>query len=67
MKKDVDFLLNLAADSSKVIKDDKLARILSEYEDEDELSEDELDEVCAAAKPDIEKLMRKLKDNGNNG
>ncbi len=59
MRKDIEDLLDLAADSSNIIGDDKLADIISEYAD-DELSEFDLDEVCAAAKPDIRKLMDRL-------
>ena len=61
MNKNIDFFLDLAADSGKVIKDDKLAKMISE-QDEDELSESDLDEISAAAKPDFEKLAKILKE-----
>lgn len=57
--KNTEFFLDLAADSSGIVKGDKLAELISE---EDELSEFELDEVCAAAKPDFEKLAKILKE-----
>lgn len=61
MKKNSEFFLDLAADSNEIIQDDKLAKMISE-QDEDELSEDELYGVSAAAKPDFEKLAKILKD-----
>lgn len=57
--KNTEFFLDLAADSSGIVKGDKLAELISE---EDELSEFELDEVYAAAKPDFEKLAKILKE-----
>lgn len=57
MKKDIDFILDLAANSSEIIQDDELAKYVSQYDDE--LSEFELDDVFAAAKPDVEKFWQR--------
>lgn len=61
MKKDMEFILGLAADSGAIIHDDKLAKMILE-EDGDEMSEAELDELYAAAKPDVDKFNRFLKE-----
>ncbi len=71
MKKDFDLLLRLAADSNEIIKDDKLAKLIDSEIDSEvyapiELSEIELEEVFAAAKPpDFEALKFMLNDMKN--
>lgn len=56
MKDRMEFILELAADSSKIITDDPLSKSISEFQG-DELSEYDLDEVYAAAKQDFVKFM----------
>ncbi len=58
MKNDIEKVLNIVSDSEQLIRDDALAKEIESRNDE--LSEDELDLVMAAAKPDYQKFIARL-------
>ncbi len=64
MKQDINKILALISDSESFNHDDNLSQLINE-DSEDELSEDELDLVSAAAKPDYEKFKKYLESKQN--
>ena len=63
MKRDINDFLELISDTEIIKPDDRLSTFLNSEQD-NELSESELDMVSAAAKPDYEKFKLFLKSKG---
>lgn len=61
MSKDIEKMLIILSDSDTFINDDKLAKVIGNANQE--LSDEELDLVAAAAKPDYQKFLDKLRKN----
>ena len=59
MEPNFENLIELLSDTESIKADDALSKILNADSD-DELSETELDDVSAAAKPDYGKFLRRL-------
>jgi len=59
MSGDIEKMLIILSDSEKLIRDDKLAKVIENADQE--LTDEELDFVAAAAKPDYQKFLDKLK------
>ena len=62
MSKDIEKMLIILSYSEKFINDDDLAKVIRRSADQ-ELSDEELDFVVAAAKPDYQKFTDKLRKN----
>lgn len=61
MSKDIEKMLIILSYSEKFINDDDLAKVIRSADQE--LSDEELDFVVAAAKPDYQKFTDKLRKN----
>ena len=59
MSKDIEKMLIIVSDSEAFIRDDNLAKLIEN--ENQELSNEELDFVAAAAKPDYQRFLDKLK------
>lgn len=59
MKQNFENLIVLLSDTEFIKPDDTLSKIVS-LDSDDELSETDLDDVSAAAKPDYQKFLRRL-------
>lgn len=59
MERNFENLIELLSDTESIKSDDALSKIVDQNSD-DELSETELDNVSAAAKPDYQKFLRRL-------
>ncbi len=59
MERNFENLIELISDTESIKSDDALSKIVDQNSD-DELSETELDNVSAAAKPDYQKFLRRL-------
>ena len=61
MSKDIENMLIIVSDSENMIRDDNLAKVVESATQE--LTDEELDFVVAAAKPDYQKFLDKFKKN----
>ena len=61
MSKDIEQILVIVSDSENMIRDDNLAKVVESATQE--LTDEELDFVVAAAKPDYQKFLDKFKKN----
>lgn len=59
MERNFENLIELISDTESIKSDDALSKIVDQNSD-DELSETDLDDVSAAAKPDYQKFLRRL-------
>lgn len=60
MERNFENLIELLSDTESIKSDDALSKIVNLYSD-GELSETDLDDVSAAAKPDYQKFLMRLK------
>ena len=61
MSKDIEKMLIIVSDSEAFIRDDNLAKVIENADQE--LTDEELDFVAAASKPDYQKFLDRLKNN----
>lgn len=61
MEREFENLIELLSDTESIKSDDALSKIVNLNSD-DELSENELDDVSAAAKPNYQKFLRRLEN-----
>ena len=59
MERNFENLIELISDTESIKSDDALSKIVN-LDSDDELSETDLDNVSAAAKPDYQKFLRRL-------